>query len=339
MRHLRSAFAACIARLGRPAALLAGALACLAGAPAQAADGKLKVGYQDSTLPELARASGVFDDAPYGVEWVVLPGPAAQLSAAYSRAIDLAHLGDTSLIIEQAKSPDGWAQGAPLQIITGWRNTDARYPRIVTAARTRTGARTPADLKGLVWGFNFGGLNYVQYLLARRSAGLSTSDIEPVQFGDGNAAAAAFNADHVDVYSGVGALVGEAVEKGQARVVLTSDDLDIPGLGVFAARGEAIADPARRAVLQDFVGRLHRYFAWYAANLDQVERVYVDKVKQSPARARYYVEFGKARLRPIDADLIRREQKIADALLEAGAIPRKVDVTPEFNTTFSAPAD
>ncbi len=213
---------------------------------------------------------------------------------------------------------------------------DARYPRIVTAARTRTGAQKPEDLKGRKWGFNFGGLNHVQYLLALKRAGLGPADFEPAQFGDGNAAAAAFNADHIDVYSGVAALVGEAVEKGQARIVLTSDDLDVPGLGVFAARGEAIADPARRAVLDDFLGRLARYFDWYAANLDTVERVYIDKVKQSAARARYYVEFGKARLRPIDAELVRREQKIADALFEAGAISRKVDVTPEFNTTFNA---
>lgn len=340
MTRTPSAIATLARRLARPAAiLLAGAMAFLAAAQAQAADAPLKVGYQDSTLPELARASGVFDDAPYGVEWVVLPGPAAQLSAAYSRAIDLAHLGDTSLIIEQAKAADGWAQGAPLQIITGWRNLDARYPRIVTAARTRTGAQKPEDLKGRKWAFNFGGLNYVQYLLALKTAGLAAADIEPVQFGDGNAAAAAFNADHVDVYSGVAALVAEAVEKGQARIVLTSDDLDVPGLGVFAARGEAIADPARRKVLEDFVARLGRYFAWYADHLDDVERIYIDKVKQSPTRARYYVEFGKARLRPIDTDLIRREQKIADALLQAGAIPRKVDVAPEFNTTFTAAVD
>lgn len=320
-------------------ALAAGGAAALAGLsvpPARAAGSTLKVGYQDTTLPELAQASGVFAGAPYPVEWVVLPGPAAQLSAAYSRAIDLAHLGDTSLIIEQAKAPEAWAKQPPLQIFTGWRNLDARYPRIVTAVRTRTGATTPAELRGLKWGFNFGGLNYVQYLLARRKAGLASADIEPVQFGDGNAAATAFNADHVDVYSGIGALVAEAVEKGQARIVLTSDDLDVPGLGVFAARGEAIADPERRAVLADFVGRLGRYFAWYGDNLDTVERIYIDKVKQSPTRARYYVEFGKARLRPIDADLIAREQKIADALLEAGAIPRAVDVTPEFNTTFNA---
>lgn len=331
----KTAFATSLRRWG--ALLLAGAVAALACLPAQAADGKLKVGYQDSTLPELARASGVFDDAPYGVEWVVLPGPAAQLSAVYSKAIDLAHLGDTSLIIEQAKAPDAWAQKVPpLQIIAGWRNTDARYPRIVTAARTRTGAERPEDLKGRKWAFNFGGLNYVQYLLALKKAGLTAADIEPVQFGDGNAAATAFNADHVDVYSGVGALVGEAVEKGQARIVITSDDLDVPTLGVFAARGEAIADPARRAVLEDFLGRLGRYFAWYSANLDTVERVYIDKVKQSPARARYYVEFGKARFRPIDADLIRREQKIADTLLEAGAIARQIDVGVEFNTTFNA---
>lgn len=318
------------------AALLLAA-ASLSGTVVAAPAGKLLVGYQDSTLPEIATASKIFDDAPYKLEWVILPGPASQLSALYSKGIDVAHLGDTSLIIEQGRSNTAWTEETvPAQIVAGWRNPDAKFPRIVTAVRTRAGVTTLADLKGKKWGFNFGGLNYLQYVFALRKAGLTLKDIEPIQFGDGNAAVTAFNSDRTEVYSGVAALIGEAVEKGQARIVLTNDDLEIPGLGVFAARRDVIRDAARSEVLNDFLIRLGRYWTWYAANLDTVEKVYVEKIKQSAARARYYVEFGQGRFQPIDDDLIRREQNIADILAEIGTIQKKIDVDIEFSRKYNA---
>lgn len=328
------------------AAFLAGLVfASAAAGPALADDAKpegarkvrLIIGSQDAAVPAIVEASGVLADAPYEIQWAVLPGPAAQLSGLYSRALDVGLMGDTSLIIEQAKAREAWsAETAPLQIVAGWRNNDTNFPAIVTVARTNARIDALPDLRGKKWALNFGGFNYLQYVLSRIKAGLSEKDFEPVQLGDANASAAAFNSGRVDAYSGSLGPVKEAIDKGEAKIIVDSDQLGIPGLTVFTARGDVIRDPDKSAALADFLARLERHWSWYKANVPAVEKIYVEKIKQTPARARFSAEFGAARFQPLDEDLIRREQKIADLLFDAGAVPKKIDVTAEFAAKYNA---
>lgn len=316
------------------------ALACTLAAalPAAAQERvKLLIGYQDLTVPSTVTASKVLEGAPYDVEWVILPGPAAQLSALYSKNIDVGHMGDTSLIIEQGKAKEEWsAQTPPLQIIAGWRASDAKYPPIVTVVRTDAKIDSLADLRGKKWAYNFGGFNYLQYVLTGLKAGLAPKDYEPVQLGDQNATAAAFNSGRVDAYSGSIAPVGESIEKGVARVIVNSDQLDIPALNVFTARSDVLKDPAKREALADFLARVRAHWTWYANNLDEVQKLYEEKVKQTPARAKLTTVYQKATFQPLDDQLVKREQHIADVLLEAGAIQRKIDVNVEFFRGFNA---
>ncbi|MFG1477965.1 ABC transporter substrate-binding protein [Xanthobacter sp. V4C-4] len=318
--------------------VLAATLVLAAGpAFAQAEKVKLLVGYQDLTVPSTVEASKVLEGAPYEVQWVILPGPAAQLSALYSKNIDVGHMGDTSLIIEQGKAKEDWkAENPPLQIVAGWRATDAKYPPIVTVARADAGINTPADLRGKKWAYNFGGFNYLQYVLTGLKAGLTPKDYEPVQLGDQNATAAAFNSGRVDAYSGSIAPVAEGIEKGTAKVIVTSDDLAIPALNVFTARGDVLKDPAKTAALADFLARVRAHWDWYGKHLDTVEQIYIDKVKQTPTRAKLTALYQNATFQPLDDALAQREQKIADILFEAGAIPKKIDVNVEFNRAFNA---
>ncbi len=223
--------------------MMAGALllALMAGLAdrANAADRvKLVVGTQDAAFPQIVLASKVLDGAPYEVEWAVLPGPAAQLAALYSKATDVGLMGDTSLVIEQGRAKTAWtAQTIPLQIVAGWRNPDkVNYPPIVTAVRNDAAIEDLSGLRGKKWGNNFGGFNYAQFLLSRIKAGLKAEEIESVQLVDNNAVGAAFNAGRVEVYSGSLWAVKESIDKGKARILLTSDELEIPALTVFTAR-------------------------------------------------------------------------------------------------------
>ncbi|WP_454916445.1 PhnD/SsuA/transferrin family substrate-binding protein [Xanthobacter sediminis] len=323
--------------LSRRLVLAAGLLFAAGPAFAQGEKVKLIVGYQDLTVPTTVEASKVLEGAPYEVQWVVLPGPAAQLSALYSKNIDVGHMGDTSLVIEQGKAKEDWSpDNPPLQIVAGWRATDAKYPPIVTVVHADSGINSLADLKGKTWAYNFGGFNYLQYLLSGLKGGLTQKDFEPVQLGDQNASAAAFNSRRADAYSGSIAPVAEGIEKGTAKVIVTSDQLDIPALNVFTARGDVLKDPAKAAALADFLARVRTHWTWYGKNLDTVEKLYVDKVKQTPTRARLTALYQNATFQPLDDTLVAREQKIADVLHEAGAIPKKIDVNVEFNRSFNA---
>jgi hypothetical protein len=50
----------------------------------------LTVGTQDIALQETVKASKVLDGIPFNLQWATLPGPAAQRSGLYSKALDVA---------------------------------------------------------------------------------------------------------------------------------------------------------------------------------------------------------------------------------------------------------
>ncbi|KAK43053.1 nitrate ABC transporter substrate-binding protein [Caballeronia jiangsuensis] len=299
----------------------------------------LTIGTQDAAWPLIVEASHVLDGAPYKVKWAVLTGPAAQLSALYSKVLDVGLMGDTSLIIEQGNARAPWTpETAPLQIIAGWRNPDSSYPPIVTVVRKEADVKNLADLRGKTWGYNFGGFNYLQYVLSYNKADLRPKDFQGVKFGDGNVSASAFNAGQVAVYSGGYGPVKETVDKGDARVVIKSDELDIPALSVFTARTEVLRDPVRSQALGDFLGRLKTSWTWWSQNVPAVEKTYLEKMKQSPARAKFSAENGRSVFYPLDKQLVAREQRIADTLYRSGDIKNKIKVDVEFNPVFDAQA-
>jgi sulfonate transport system substrate-binding protein len=303
---------------------------------AEGAKPRLIVGTQDIALQETVNASKVLDGIPFELQWATLPGPAAQLSGLYSKAIDVGLMGDTSLIIEQGRARTDWTENnQPLQIVAGWRNLNRDYPPIITAVRTASNINTLADLRGKKWAFNFGGFNYLQYILTRIKAGLKVSDIEPVQLVDTNAAAAAFNSGRADVFSGGPGPILESLNRGTARILIISDDLGIPSLSVFAARAEVLHDEAKSQALAEFLNRVRLHWAWYANNLETVERILTEKLKQTPDKAKYYAASGAAAFRPLDDDLVRREQRIADTLFESNDISKKIDVNLEFSRRFN----
>jgi sulfonate transport system substrate-binding protein len=190
-------------------------------------------------------------------------------------------------------------------------------------------------VRGKSWAHNFGGYNYLQYTLSILKAGLTEKDIEPVRLADQSTSAATFNAGRADVYSGSTVAVAEGIEAGKARILVNSDELDIPALNVFTARTDVLADPAKKEGIADFLDRVRKHWEWYAANTGAVEKILVEKVKQTPARARLTAQYQQAVFYRLDDELVRREQRIADVLLQAGVIPKKIDVKIEFNRDFN----
>lgn len=304
--------------------------------------GTLVVGFQDNGFPTLVEKSGVLKGAPYKVEWALLTGPAANLSALYSKKIDIGHMGDTSLTIEQANARQEWTAGnAPLKIVAGWRpGLDTDYPQIVTAVRTDAGINSLKDLRGRKWAYNFGGYNHAHYLASLIKAGLTEKDIKPVQFADGNTSAAGFNSGQTEVYSGLPGPILESLDSGKAKILLTEKDTGVPGLHVWTARADVLADPVKDRNLRDFFTRLAGYWDWHQANLPTVKQTLKDVLKLSDRRAEFEAGTRAARYRLLDEELIKREQKVADVLFAGNAIKRKVDVTlsydPRYNTAQKA---
>lgn len=318
--------------------LLCAAMAFSAGYAGAADRVTLNIAYQDAGFPALIQKSGVLDGAAFDVKWVLLTGPAANLSALYGKAIDLGHMGDTSLSIEQANAREPWtAQSAPLKIVAGWRNDySAHFARLVTAVRTSAHIDTPAALAGHSWAWNYGGYNHAQYLGSLVKAGLAEKDIKPIKFNDGASSAAAFVSGQTDAYSGDLGAILPAINKGEAKVLLTDRDTGIPALGVWTARSDVLADPAKNQALEDYFKRLSGYWAWHRDHPQEATELLQTTLKLTPERSAYEYQARSGAFRPFDEPLLAAEQKVADSLYDGGAIKRKVDVKLGFDPRYNA---
>lgn len=297
---------------------------------------KLVVGLQTVDLRETVIASRVLEGAPYDIEWAHLPGPAAQLSGLYAKSLDIGLSGSTGLIFEQSKTDKWDEKNPPLQIVAAWENPDAKFPPIVTAVRKSSGINSLKDLKGKRWGYNYGGYNYGQYIATLVKANLTEKDIQASRFVDAFASGTAFNRGQLDVWSGNPPAIQESLRNGEARILVDNRELEVPGLTIFIARQEVLADAGKSAVLGDFLGRVRQHWVWYGKNLPVVEDVYVKKLQQTPERAQFSARYNHAQFERIDAELQRKLQKLADQFHAFGAIPRKIDVASELSDRFNA---
>lgn len=297
---------------------------------------KLVVGVQTIELRETVIASKVLDGAPYDVEWAVLPGPAAQLSGLYAKSIDIGLGGSTSLIFEQAKA-EKWDDAAPpLQIVAAWQNPDPKYPPIITAVRKDANINSLKDLKGKRWGHNYGGYNYGQYIATLVKAGLTEKDIQASRFTDQYASGTAFNHGQLDVFSGSPTGIFESLRTGDAKVLADNKETDVPGLTIFIARQDVIADKAKSEALGDFFVRVRKHWNWYEKNLPVIEDLYAKKLQQTPERGAFSARYGFSEFYPVDKNLNRQLQNLADLFFEFKVINKKINITSELNGKFNA---
>jgi sulfonate transport system substrate-binding protein len=324
-------------------AVLAGTLAvslvaaCGGGDHAETADdGRLRLvwGTQTADVPELLKASGLFEDLPYELDIPVISGPAQQLQALYSKRIDVGWTGAATAAVELANAPQDWNEtGAPaLQAIAVANYPESEYPSPALFVRTDRGINGIEDLRGKSIAYNFGGNIYAAYVVLLSQAGLTPEDVKPAQFADNPAAASAFVAGEVDAVVASFEAVKPLLDSGEARYMPGDPALHtITGGGSSVTRPDVLADPAKLAALEDLYGRLHTYYTeWYPNNEDAVVEVYRRTLNQSPERAKIKFEAAKNTrfFKLSDPDLLANQQLVVTLSHKIGGVKndRKIDI-------------
>ena len=267
---------------------------------------------------ELAKVTGVFDNAPYKVKFARFTYGPPLVQAAASGDIDLGSVGDVPPITGAAKE-----YGFKIVAVNrSLRPTQALENIIVPKG---SNLRTLADLKGKKIAVPQGSSAHGLVLNAVKSAGLSLKDVKLV-FLDPAAGATAFNTGKVDAWSIWNPQSAIAVKNGARILAKGLPPLDQTS-SYYVASDKSLKDRTKRAALKDVLKRLSREFAWAVKHPDKYAQALSEEEGIPLSDAKASLKAFETRVTPVEKSDIAAEQKLADAFREAGQITKDVDVS------------
>ncbi|MFF0201251.1 ABC transporter substrate-binding protein [Streptomyces sp. NPDC005017] len=265
----------------------------------------------------LAELTGVFDNAPYKVEFARFTYGPPLVQAAASGKIDLGSVGDVPPITGAAK-----VYGFKIVAVNRSLTPDQALENIIVPKGSKL--RTAADLKGRRIAVPQGSSAHGLALNALKSVGLTPEDAELV-FLDPAAGATAFNTGKVDAWAIWNPQSAIAVKNGARVLVKGLPPLDQTS-SYYIASDKSLKDKTRRAALTDVLKRLAREYAWAVKHPDQYAQALAKEQGIPLEDAKASLAAYSNRVTPVEQSDIDLEQKLADVFLEAGQITKKVNV-------------
>jgi sulfonate transport system substrate-binding protein len=278
--------------------------------------GDLVLGDQVHLGETRLRAAGQLEKVPYGITWANFPGAAPLLEALNAGAVDTAPAGDLPVILAAAA-------GCRLKIAAVNKGLPRAMAIIVPKGSP---IRTVADLAGKSVIVSSARGSISQYLLLEALAE-DKVPISSVKIGFmlPNDAAAAFATGQIAAWATFGTYQARAEADG-ARVIRDGAGIG-PGYSIIAVSEAAIANPAKRKSIIDYLGRAQRAGIWSHRNLGAYADLYAKQTGMDPAIARIVVSRENPGLQQPDAAFVAALQRAADRFHDPyRVLPRRVDV-------------
>jgi sulfonate transport system substrate-binding protein len=267
---------------------------------------------------ELAKATGVFDNAPYKVKFARFDFGPPLVQAAASGDIDLGSVGDVPPITGAAKQ-------FGFKVVAVQRGADATKAAENIIVPKDSPIQTLADLRGKKIAVPQGSSAHGLALLALKSAGLTPKDAQLVYLSPA-AGATAFNTGKVDAWSIWNPQSAVAVSGGARIIAKGLPPIDQVN-NYYVAGDKSLNDPARRAALADLLTRVARTFTWAQQHPDDYAKAIAKETGVSLEDAKATVDAFPFKITQVLPEDVKSEQALSDAFSDAGEIPVKVDFT------------
>lgn len=287
---------------------------------------ELRIGDQKGNMRAQLEAADALRDLPYDIRWAEFPAAAPLAEALNAGAIDAGIIGDAPLLF-------ALASGAQVKAIAVDKS-DAYGTAVLV--EPKSALKSAADLKGKRIATGRGSIGHYVALKALASAGLSEKDVEFRFLGPVDAKVALANGS-VDAWATWEPYTALAELSGQGRVLVNGRGLS-SGNSFLAATDKALADPARREALQDYLTRLAKAQDWANRNLDSYSKTLAQIIGFPVEAARLQFERRQLRWQAVDAQTIGEQQDTADFYQAHGLIAERLEVTPTFASGFVLPA-
>ncbi|NGN41611.1 aliphatic sulfonate ABC transporter substrate-binding protein [Mesorhizobium sp. CGMCC 1.15528] len=302
-------------RLFGAALLAASAFAAFGASAAELKE--LKIGYQKTGLPVIARQQGLIEKAleskGISVSWVEFTAGPPLVEALNVGSINVGWVGDAPPIFGQsAGSAIVYAAALP---------SNGKGEAIFV--KPDSPVQSIADLKGKKVGVGKGTSAHNLLVAALEKAGVAFSDIQPVYLSPADAAAA-FASDKIDAWSVWDPFFAIAETRYQPRILARSSD--VLNVNTYFIANKTFADE-HPDVVTSTISALEVAAKWAAGNRDKVAAA-LHEVTGVPLDAQTLAanrsEFG---IFPLSDQIIANQQATADRFFKLGLIPNAIKIS------------
>lgn len=283
-----------------------------AAAQTQAA---LVLGDQAGGLRALFEASRALEGVPFAWRWANFQGAAPLFEAHRSGAVDTAMAGDLPVLAAAVGK-------TPLKIVA---TRVGKPDSLGIVVQPGSPLRSVADLRGqtVIVSSARGSISQYQLYGALEEADVRRDEVT-VKFVLPTDAAAAFASKQIDAWAIFDPYYTIALQQG-GRILRDGRGINT-ALGFITASEVALADPARRAAIVQFLDRLARAGDWALANPEAYAQAYTQLTRLPIESARIITARSAVAGRPVsEADIVAL-QTVADRSARDGILPVRVDV-------------
>ena len=275
----------------------------------------LVLGDQARGLSALFEAAGSLKDAPFDFRWANFQGAASLFEAQRSGAVDTAVAGDLPVLAAAVGR-------TPLKIVA----TRAGRPESLgIVVQPDSALQRVADLRGktVIVSSARGSISQYQLYGALEEAGVPLAEVT-VRFVLPTDAATAFASRQIEAWATFDPYYTVARQHG-GRVLRDGRGINT-ALGFITASEQALADPARRAAIVQFLDRLARAGEWAQAHPEDYAQVYAGLSRLPIESARAITANAAVAARPVSEEDVTALQRVADRAARDGILPQRVDV-------------
>jgi len=291
-----------------------------------ASDVVINFGDQQQELETLLNVSGVLQGAPYKVNFVEFDsGPLVDAGFAAHR-IDVGSMGDlpASLAVKS---------GLPVQAVMVDKSIGASEYLLA-----EPGITSIAQLRGKPVAYTTGTAEQAFALRALKQGGLTQADVHQVDV----------TLEQLGTALQSGAAVASVVDAEQkadyelghpgATVLATIQTVTPPSYGYLLATTAALADPAKRAAIENLTKRIIEASDWQKSHQSQfITDYYVDVEHQTPQVAKLILAAGGTDTYiPITAGVQSALQQMVDLMASSGGLPASFSVAPLYSQSVAA---
>lgn len=290
--------------------------------PEQLSSVTLRVGDQKGNSRSLLHSAGL-DDFPCTVQWATFPSGPPLLEAVSAEAVDIGGVGNTPPLFAAAA-------GAGIRVVAASKGNVASDVLLV---RGNSPLQRVDELRGRAIAVAKGSSAHGQVLLTLRGAGLTLDDVELV-FLQPSDALGVFQQGAVDAWAIWDPYFSQVQLEADVRV-LADGTGTANGYSFQVASPAALADAGRNSAIADYLVRLARALRFAHDNPEARAQAWAEDTGLSVEVTRRATALGPDLPVPLDAEVIRSEQELADAFVAAEEIPRRFKFAEFVDTRFA----